>query len=124
MKIDVFIEKGVDGTYDVHFGEQTKGLTFGLLGQGDTVKEAIADFYSSRDEIKTHYNQVGKPFPENLEFVFKYDTASFLAYYSTVLALIKKEVFLDDCQSLKSTSFFCLLESAGGLNHLLVVFQD
>jgi predicted RNase H-like HicB family nuclease len=87
MKIDVFIEKGLDGTYDVHFGEQTKGLTFGLLGQGATVKEAIADFYNSRDEIITHYKEIGKAFPQNLEFVFKYDTASFLAYYSNVLSL-------------------------------------
>jgi len=87
MKVDVFIEKGLDGTYDLHLGEQTKGLTFGLLGQGDTVQEAINDFYNSRDEIKTYYKEVGKPFPEDLEFVFKYDTASFLAYYSNVLSL-------------------------------------
>ncbi len=87
MKVDVFIEKGLDGTYDIHLGEQTKGLTFGMLGQGDTVQEAINDFYSSRDEIQTYYKEVGKPFPEDLEFVFKYDTASFLAYYSNVLSL-------------------------------------
>jgi hypothetical protein len=87
MKIDVFIEKGLDGTFDAHFGEQTKGLTFGLLGQGNTVPEAVADFYNSRDEIKEYYKKVGKPFPENLEFTFKYDTASFIAYYSKVLSL-------------------------------------
>lgn len=87
MKIDVFIEKGLDGTFDVHFGEQTKGLTFGLLGQGNTVKEAIDDFYNSRDEIKDYYVEISKPFPENLEFTFKYDTASFLAYYSHVFSL-------------------------------------
>lgn len=87
MKIDVFIEKGLDGTYDVHFGEQTKGLTFGLLGQGNTVPEAIADFYNSRDEIKEYYTETGKKFPENLEFAFKYDTASFLAYYTHVFSL-------------------------------------
>ena len=87
MKVDVLIEKGLDGTYDVHMGEQTKGLTFGLLGQGDSVQEAIDDFRNSRDEIITYYKEVGKPFPEDLEFVFKYDTASFLAYYSNVLSL-------------------------------------
>ena len=87
MKVDAFIEKGLDGTYDIHLGEQTNGLTFGLLGQGDTVQEAINDFYNSRDEIKTYYNEVGKPFPEDLGFVLKYDTASFLAYYSNVLSL-------------------------------------
>lgn len=87
MKIDVFIEKGLVGTYDVHFGEQTKGLTFGLLGQGNTVPEAIADFYNSRDEIKEYYTETGKKFPENLEFTFKYDTASFLVYYTHFFSL-------------------------------------
>ena len=87
MKIDVFIEKGLDGTFDVHVGEQTKGLTFGLLGQGVTVKEAIDDFYNSRDEIQTHYAEIGKPFPKDLEFVFKNDTASFIAYYSHIFSL-------------------------------------
>ncbi len=87
MKVDVFIEKGIDGTYDIHLGEQTKGLTFGLLGQGDSVQEAMDDFLNSRDEIKTYYKEVGKHFPVDLEFEFKYDTASFLAYYSNVLSL-------------------------------------
>lgn len=87
MRVNVFIEKGLDGTFDVHFGEQTKGLTFGLLGQGITVQEAIADFYNSRDEVKTHYTETGKPFPKDLDFVFKYDTASFITYYSHVFSL-------------------------------------
>jgi hypothetical protein len=87
MKVDVFIEKGLDGTYDVHFGEQTKGLTFGLLGQGNNIQEAIDDFNNSRDEIKTYYQEIGKYFPEDLEFVFKYDVPSFLAYYSNVISL-------------------------------------
>jgi len=87
MKVDAFIEKGLDGTYDVHFGEDTKGLTFGLLGQGDTVQEAVDDFCNSRDEMKDLYAETGKSFPDNLEFNFKYDTASFLAYYSKFLSL-------------------------------------
>jgi len=87
MKVDAFIEKGFDGTYDVHFGENSKGLTFGLLGQGNTVQEAIDDFYTSRDEMKELYAEEGKPFPDNLEFVFQYDMASFLAYYSNILSL-------------------------------------
>ncbi len=87
MKVDAFVEKGLDGTYDVHFGENTKGLTFGLLGQGNTVQEAIDDFYTSRDEMKELYTEEGKHFPKDLEFVFQYDTASFLAYYSNILSL-------------------------------------
>jgi predicted RNase H-like HicB family nuclease len=87
MKVDAFIEKGLDGTYDVHFGENAKGLTFGLLGQGNTVQEAIDDFYTSRDEMKELYAEEGKNFPDDLEFVFQYDMASFLAYYSNILSL-------------------------------------
>lgn len=87
MKVDAFIEKGLNGTYDVHFGEDTKDLTFGLLGQGNTVKEAIDDFYNSRDEIKELYLEKGRDFPSDLEFNFKYDMASFLSYYSNVLSL-------------------------------------
>lgn len=87
MKVDAIIEKGLDGTYDVHFGDDTKNLTFSLLGQGNTVEEAIEDFYNSKDEIKEMYIESGKYFPENLEFNFKYDTASFLSYYSKVLSL-------------------------------------
>lgn len=87
MKIDAIIEKGLNGTYDVHFGEDTKGLTFGLLGQGSTVQEAIDDFYNSRNEMKELYEETGRSFPDNLEINFKYDTASFLAYYSKILSL-------------------------------------
>lgn len=87
MKVEAYIEKGIDGTYDVHFGEDTKNLTFGLLGQGNNVQEAIQDFYNSRDEIMEYYSKNGRNFPDNLEFVFKYDTASFLAYYSKFLSL-------------------------------------
>ncbi|MDO9152285.1 MAG: helix-turn-helix domain-containing protein [Paludibacter sp.] len=87
MKVDAFIEKGLDGTYDVRFGDDTKSLTFSLLGQGNTVQEAIEDFNNSMEEIKEMYVETRKIFPENLEFNFKYDTASFLAYYSKVLSL-------------------------------------
>jgi predicted RNase H-like HicB family nuclease len=87
MKVDVFIEKGLDGTYDMHFGDDTKGLTFGLLGQGNTVQEAMEDFYIGKDEMKELYEDLGKDFPEDLEFKFKYDLPSFLQYYSKILSL-------------------------------------
>lgn len=83
MKINALIEKGLDGTYDVHFDpEETNDLPFSLLGQGDTVEEAIADFNDSYDEIKELHPSVPA-----LEFLFKYDVASFLSYYSNILSL-------------------------------------
>jgi len=86
MKAKVIIEKGLDGTYDANL-EFRDDLTFGLLGQGNTVQEALDDFYNNRDEIKKMYAEDEKYFPTDLEFIFQYDTASFLAYYSNILSL-------------------------------------
>lgn len=86
MKAIVIIEKGSDGSYDANL-EYRDDLTFGLLGQGSTVQECIADFYNNRDEMKDLYHDSGKEFPENLEFEYKYDVPSFLSYYSKILSL-------------------------------------
>jgi len=80
MKVNVTIERGRDGTYDACM-EVRKELTFGLLGQGKTVKEAIEDFYITLEDMKKLYQDTKREFPENLEFAFYYDTASSLAYY-------------------------------------------
>ena len=88
MKLNAVIEKGKDGTFDVHYDvEQENPYSFSLLGQGNTVEEAIEDFYVSRDEIKEYYQEIGKEFPENLEFEFRYDMASFLDSYSDKISL-------------------------------------
>lgn len=88
MKIEVLIEKGLDGSFDVYLNpDQVTNLTFGLLGQGTSIKDAIADFYNSANEMKTYYKEIGKSFPENPEFVFSYDVPSFLAYYKGTLSL-------------------------------------
>ena len=88
MKLNAIIEKGKDGTFDVHYDvEQENPHSFSLLGQGNTVEEAIEDFYAGRDEMKEYYQEVGKEFPEDLEFEFKYDMASFLDSYSDKISL-------------------------------------
>lgn len=76
--IEVLIETGSDGTYDVYF-DPTKddGLPFGLLGQGGTVQEAIEDFYDSMEEMKALFEEKGLDFPSDLEFSFTYDIPSF-----------------------------------------------
>jgi hypothetical protein len=86
MKAKVVIERGLDGTYDACF-DSSANLGFGLLGQGDTVKDTIEDFYNSKNEMKAYYDEISKPFPVDLDFVFTYDVASFLAYYSNVMSL-------------------------------------
>ncbi|HPW66954.1 MAG TPA: type II toxin-antitoxin system HicB family antitoxin [Salinivirgaceae bacterium] len=88
MKVDVLIEKGLDGTFDVHFDpDKEYNLGFGLLGQGNTIDEAIEDFYLSLSEMKELYKERNKEFPENIEFGFKYDVPSFLAHYKSIITL-------------------------------------
>lgn len=70
MKLNVVIEKGSNGTFDAVL-EHSDKITFGLLGQGDTVEDAIADFYNTYDEMRTLYADEGRDFPDDLEFVFK-----------------------------------------------------
>ncbi len=51
--------------------EYNKAISFGLLGQGKTVKEAIDDFYNSFKEAKRMLADDGKECPE-IEFEFYY----------------------------------------------------
>ena len=86
MKLNVVIEKGNDGTFDAVL-EYSDKITFGLLGQGDTVENAIADFYNTYNEMKQLYADEGRNFPDDLEFIFKYDIQSFLQFYKGKLTL-------------------------------------
>lgn len=85
MKAQVIIERGADGTFDANM-EFIKSIPFGLLGQGKTVAETIADFYNSYGEIQAMYKEEGKEYPA-LEFEFKYDVPSFLQYYAYAFTL-------------------------------------
>jgi len=84
MKVTVIIEQNEKGRYSAYIKDTR--IKFGVLGEGGTVDETIDDFRTGYEEIKEAYQSVGKAIP-NLEFDFKYDTASFLASYSNVLSL-------------------------------------
>ncbi len=84
MKVDVIIERGSDGTYSAYM--DTNKVSFGLIGDGSSVKETMDDFSNSYQEMKSYYKEQGKDFVE-LDFVFKYDVSSFLQYYSGILSL-------------------------------------
>ena len=84
--VKAFIERGNDGTYSVYVDLENNTLNFGIHGDGDSAKEAVEDFISSYEEMKEFYNKKGKESVE-AEFIYVYDTASFLAYYSNVLSL-------------------------------------
>lgn len=83
MDITAIIERANDGYYSIYIQED---LDFGLIGTGQTVADAKADFMICIDEMKELYQEEGKEFPE-LSVNFLYDTASFLQYYSKILSL-------------------------------------
>jgi len=75
MTTTALIEKGKDGT----FGIFTPDINHTIIGDGDTVEEAKADFENSVNEMILSYTETGKEIPEELhdiKFVYKYDIAS------------------------------------------------
>jgi predicted RNase H-like HicB family nuclease len=85
-KVKAFIERGSNGTYGVYVDLEDDTLNYGVIGDGSTVDEAIADFKSVYEDIKKIYEEEGKHFVE-AEFEFHYDTASFLNFYTNYFSL-------------------------------------
>ena len=84
MKVTVIIEQNSKGKYSAYISDER--ISFGIVGEGNTVDETIEDFRIGYQEMKETYQNAGKEIPE-LEFDFKYDTASFLSAYSNILSL-------------------------------------
>ena len=79
MKTIALIGKGKDGT----FGVFTPYLKSTIIGEGNTVAEAKADFLNSVNELMLYYKETGKQIPEELidiEFEFKFDMSEFLLF--------------------------------------------
>jgi hypothetical protein len=85
IQVKATIERGDNGTYDVTM-EYLSQIPFGLLGQGNNVEEAIADFYNSYNEMKSFLAEKGEVYPP-LEFHFVYDIPSFLKRYAYAFSL-------------------------------------
>jgi len=85
-KVKAFIERGSDGTYGVYIDLEDNSLNYGIHGDGNTVQEAIEDFYICYEDMKEAYKEEGKPFVDAI-FEFHYDTASFLSYYTNYFSL-------------------------------------
>lgn len=88
MKVKVIIERGNDGSYGAYIG--SNNLSFGIIGDGETVQDAKNDFLNSYEEMKDYYAENNKNFTE-CEFQFQFDIASFLAYYGSILSLAGME---------------------------------
>ncbi|MBQ3733334.1 MAG: type II toxin-antitoxin system HicB family antitoxin [Bacteroidales bacterium] len=81
MKTTALIEKGKDGSFTIF----TPDIKSTIIGEGNTVLEAKADFENTVKEVLETYEETGEPIPEelqNITFEYKYDMPSFLNCYN------------------------------------------
>jgi predicted RNase H-like HicB family nuclease len=83
-KVIAVIERASDGTYSIYM--DADDMDYLVTGTGKTVDEAMRMFKGGYEDMRRYYEENGKNF-EEANFDFKYDMASFLAYYSKVLSL-------------------------------------
>jgi predicted RNase H-like HicB family nuclease len=86
MKKDVtaIIEKGTDGKYSIFI--EDKDFAYGIIGTGNTVKEAMDDFNAGYQDMKEYVISTGESFEET-SFLFKYDVPSFLQDFAYAFSL-------------------------------------
>ena len=81
MKTTALIEKSKDGSFTIF----TPDIKSTIIGEGNTVLEAKADFENTVKEVLETYEETGEPIPEelqNITFEYKYDMPSFLNCYN------------------------------------------
>lgn len=78
MKVNIIFEMAKDGGFSCFMQETVPD--FGLLGYGNTPKEAKEDMLQAYEEIKDALKAEGKTATE-LEFVYHYDMKSFFEYF-------------------------------------------
>lgn len=82
--VRVFIERGKNGTYGAYMPDDNN-LPYGVIGDGATAAEAIADFKAEYEDMKLFFKEEGKTF-EEVNFKFSYDLPSFLVYYADLIS--------------------------------------
>ena len=83
-KVKAIIERASDGNYSVYM--DTDNIGYLITGTGISAEEAIKCFEGGYNDMKAFYAKKGMVF-EELEFVYEYDMASFLSYYSKNFSL-------------------------------------
>ena len=86
IKVTAHIERGTDGTYGVYYDTEKYNLDYLCIGNGNTVEEAVKDFYVCYEDIRNLFKDENKYFQE-VEFEFEYDMASFLNFYTAYFSL-------------------------------------
>lgn len=84
-KVKAYIYREKNGTYSIYVDEKAN-INYGLIGEGDTVENAIQDWENCYEAMKLKYAQRNKPFKE-VEFSYIYDVASFLSYFNRIFTL-------------------------------------
>lgn len=82
--VRVFIERGKDGSYGAYMPDDNN-LSYGVIGDGESAAEAIADFKAVYQDMKTAAEAEGREF-EEVNFNFSYDLPSFLVYYADLIS--------------------------------------
>lgn len=83
LKTKAYVTRESDGTYSI-FVDEHAPINYGLVGEGSTVEEAIADWNTNYCAMKVFYEKKGKEFVE-ADFEFVYDVPSFLTYYGKLI---------------------------------------
>ena len=83
-EVNAIIERASDGTYSIYI--DADDLEYLVTGTGKTVEEAKKVFEGGYEDMRRVYAEEGRPFTE-VKMIYKYDMASFLAYYSKVMSM-------------------------------------
>lgn len=83
-QVKVSIERASDGTFSAYM-DDAMALPYGLVGVGNCVTDAIADWNKCYEEMKTLFESNGENFVE-AQFKFSYDLPSFLVYYADLIS--------------------------------------
>lgn len=84
-EVKAYISREKNGTYSI-FVDENAPINYGLIGEGKTVSEAIAEWNSMYEAMRQSYEKDNIPFME-ADFKFVYDVPSFLSYYSNFISL-------------------------------------
>lgn len=83
-KVNAIIERANDGSFSIY--SDADDLSYLITGTGKTVADAKKCFEDGYEDMRRHYNAIGKRFTK-VEMIYKYDMASFLSYYASSFSL-------------------------------------
>lgn len=82
-QVKVYLYREKDGSYSCYDDGST--INYGLIGEGETAEDAIAEWEALYGAMKQSYARVNMPFVE-AEFTYVYDIPSLIAYYGSLLS--------------------------------------